>query len=69
MSTTYSTRDEAIRIEIVDAIEATGIVEDAYAEFDIDAIADKVLGDYDQGFACQVEPDEFWAIVAKSEIA
>lgn len=64
---TYSTRDEAIEREIVDAIEA-GVVIDARVEYDVDAIADEVLGDYDDGFACMVDHDVFWASVEAHEI-
>ena len=39
---TYTTRDEAIQHEIVKVIQA-GDVEDARAEFDIDAIADQLI--------------------------
>lgn len=64
----YSTRDEAIEWEIIDPIEAGGVVPDARAEFDIDAIADEVLGDYEDGFASRVvDHDTFWAIVEKHE--
>lgn len=43
---------------------------DARAEFDIDAIADEVLGDFNDevlgdfndGFACMVDADRFWEI-------
>lgn len=59
---TYTTRNEAIEREIVEPIE-NGDVADARTEFDIDAIADAVLGDYSEGYACQVEIDEFWQIV------
>ena len=61
-NTTYTTRDDAIDAEIIDPIEASGEVTDARAEFDIDAIADEVLGDYDEGFACMVDADRFWEI-------
>ena len=60
---TYTTRDEAIEREIIDPIEASGEVTDARAEFDIDAIADEVLGDYSEGYACRVDDDRFWAAV------
>ena len=59
--TRYTTRDEAIAREIIDPIEAGNATA---AEFDIDAIADQVLGSYENGYACQVEHDEFWQIVA-----
>lgn len=65
--TRYTTRTEAIAREIIEAIEATGVVNDAYAEFDIDAIADEVLGDYEDGYALTVTTDEFWDAVAKHE--
>lgn len=58
--TRYPTRDEAIAREIIEPIEAGEATAD---EFDIDAIADQVLGSYDDGYACQVEHDEFWKIV------
>lgn len=68
----YSTRDEAIQREIVEPIEATGIVADARAEFDIDMIAENVL-EYDsingrEGFICTVEIDEFWVIVERQAL-
>lgn len=65
MARTYTTRDEAITREIVEAIEAGEARRD---EYDIDAIADRVLGDYEEGFALKVDTDEFWEIVAENEI-
>lgn len=65
MTRKYSTRDEAIFREIIEPIEH-GDVEDARAEFDIDAIAEKVLGDYDEGYAFKVTDDEFWKIVEEN---
>lgn len=62
--TTYITRDDAIQREIVDPIEASGEVRDARAEYDIDAIADAVLGDHAQGYATRVDDGEFWQHVA-----
>ena len=64
----YTTRDEAIEREIIEAIEASGVVSDARAEYDIDAIADKVIDTAGsiRGnvlFECIVEPEEFWQIV------
>ena len=59
--TRYTTRDEAIAREIIEPIEAGQATAD---EFDIDAIADQVLGSHENGHACQVEHDEFWQIVA-----
>lgn len=60
-----STRNEAIDRQIVDAIKGTGEVTDAHAEFDVDAIADKVLGNHADGYAQQVDTDTFWHIVAE----
>ena len=68
-TTTYTTRDDAIAAEIIRPIEASGEVTDARAEFNIDAIADEVLGDYDEGYTCIVGEDAFWAIVAAHHIA
>ena len=60
---TYTTRDEAITREIVTAIEAGGVA--TRDEYDIDAIADEVLGDYTEGYALKVDADEFWTVVAR----
>ena len=57
---TYTTRDEVIEYEIIKAIDAD------YAnanEYNIYAIADAVIGDYEDGFARKVNEDEFWEIV------
>lgn len=61
---TYTTLNDAVQAEIVDPIEATGEVKDARAEYDIEKIAERVLGDHAEGYACLVEADEFWQIVA-----
>lgn len=62
---TYTTRDEAIEREIIEVIEAG----DANAnEYNIDAIADAVIGDYEDGYALRVDENEFWGIVANNEI-
>lgn len=60
----YTTRTEAIQAEIIDPIQSSEAVTDAAAEYDIEAIADEVIGSYQQGFAAQVGPDKFWTIVA-----
>jgi hypothetical protein len=66
MKRTYTDRREAIQREIVEPIEAGG---NAKAEnFEIDLIADQVLGDYDDGFALKVGEIDFWEIVAGHEI-
>ena len=65
MARTYTTRSEAIYREIIEAIE----VDDASADnYDIDAIADAVLGDYEDGYRVKVDEDEFWDIVVDNEI-
>lgn len=61
--TTYTTRDDAIAA-IIAAIEASAEVADARAEYDIDAIADEVIGDYADGYRIAGH-DEFWASVAR----
>jgi len=57
-TTRYTDRTEAIEREIIVPIEAG----------DVDAIADEVLGDYEQGYACMVDPERFWEIVAAHEL-
>lgn len=76
----YTTRNDAIDYEIVQAIEASGYVKNAYEEFDIDAIADDVLEYVDgwndergaymlnkQGYrlAEDIDHDDFWASVKR----
>ena len=61
MITTYTTRDDAIAA-VIDAIEATG--EATADEYDIDAIADEVVGDYASGYQLADE-DTFWAAVER----
>lgn len=61
----YVTRQDAIYREIVEPIENGEATAD---EYDIDAIADAVLGDYEQGFACIVDHDEFWSAVEKNAL-
>lgn len=64
---TYSTRTEAIAREIIDPINAG----DADAsDYDIEAIADAVLGDYESGYALVVsEEEEFWSVVAEHALS
>lgn len=62
---TYTTRTEAIEREIIEVIEAGDATSD---EYNIDAIADAVLGDYEDGFALKVDESEFCGIVADREI-
>ncbi|QYC55154.1 hypothetical protein SEA_BOILGATE_75 [Mycobacterium phage Boilgate] len=67
MTATFTTRDEAIQRVIVDPIEASGEVADARATYDVEAIADAVLGDHSVGYVCLVDADEFWRIVEQHE--
>lgn len=53
--TTFSTRNEAIYRQIIEAIQGSGEVTDAAAEYDIDAIADVVLGDWEDGYLVKPE--------------
>jgi len=76
---TFTTRDEAIA-SITEAIEAGGAVADARSEYDIDAIADAVIG-YDEEvdadgatiassvhFYIDADEDDFWEAVADHEL-
>lgn len=65
MARTYTTRDEAITREIIEAIESGDVTSDQY---DIDAIADAVIGSFEDGYALQVDEASFWGIVAENEI-
>ena len=63
---TYETRDEAIRCEIVDPIEDGTGRGTADLEFDVEAIADRVLmvaGNDDYLLDPRLDHDEYWAIV------
>lgn len=62
-TTTYSTRTDAIDA-IIDAIEAHPAITWARAEYDIDAIADEVIGDYADGYRI-ADGIEFWASVSR----
>lgn len=64
----YTDRYKAIEHEIVEPIKV-GSIPNALDEFDIDAIADEVLGDHEQGYECMVDDDRFWEIVASHHIA
>ena len=65
MARTYTTRSEAIYREIIEAIESGDVTSDQY---DIDAIADAVIGSFEDGYALQVDEASFWGIVAENEI-
>ena len=59
--TRYATRDQAIAF-IVECIEAGDATR---AEFDIEAIADAVLSDWDRGYIITADTEEFWAAVER----
>lgn len=75
----YETRDEAVYREVVGPIEATGVVENAYEQYDVDAIADEVVALYigyggGHGVYQDTRPSyavdetvDFWAVVARHE--
>jgi len=71
MGKRYDTRDEAIEREIVEPIEASGIVEDARAECDVEAIAREVLdaapGPGGYYWTNAADHDTFWQSVARHE--
>lgn len=60
----YTTRTEAINREIVEVIETTGVVEDAHAEYDVDAIADEIIVSNERGYKIDEDVD-FWATVER----
>lgn len=61
----YSTKDQAIENEIINAIEAGEASRD---EYDIDAIAEAVIdSDEDRNYFVRDDVD-FWEIVAANEI-
>ncbi|RLP08912.1 hypothetical protein [Propionibacterium australiense] len=64
MTATYSTRSEAIRREIIEPVEASGEVKLTAEQ--AEQIADRVLGGYGEGYACQVEDAEFWQIAMEA---
>lgn len=75
----YETRNEAVYREIVEPIEASGVVKDAYEHYDVDAIAGEVVVFYiglDDGYSVHqdtrpgyaVDEDaDFWAVVERNE--
>lgn len=63
----FTSRTDAIA-EIVTTIEASGVVEDAYAEFDIERLADAVLDGRSDGYAFRVSDEEFWEHVQESSV-
>jgi hypothetical protein len=62
MTAIYSTRNEALHWEVVACIN-NGMAD--ADDYDVEAIADEVLGGWKEGYAMQVSTEDFWAIVAK----
>lgn len=69
----YAARDDAVDWEVIRPIEASGVVTDARAEFDVDAIADAVLTDTGRGWKAGQEfadaetgADAFWNVVEQN---
>lgn len=61
----YSTKDQAIENEIINAIEAGEASRD---EYDIDAIAEAVIDSDDRNRYYAREDVDFWEIVADNQI-
>ena len=59
-NSTYIYRSDAIEREIIQAIEAG---DDTCENYDIDAIADAVIGVHDGRFYIAVNEGDFWRIV------
>lgn len=67
---TFTTRNEAMRYIERCIEESSGGPADARAEYDIDAIAADVLGDYESGFSIDDDidgggVDAFWSAVER----
>ena len=57
----YTTRQDAIDMEIIAPISA----DDDPSNYDIEAIANKIIGDYGQGYSLlPVDEDDFWGIIS-----
>ncbi|WP_139017696.1 hypothetical protein [Brachybacterium squillarum] len=64
--TTYTTRRDAIDSLILPALTLDG--HDDTSSYDVDAIADAVLGVHAQGYAQQVHGPAFWDAVAAAHL-
>lgn len=67
MNPTFTTRDE-LEAYIVGTIEATGVVADARAEYDVDAIVSRLMDEaqtvrYENLDLGAIGTEAFWAIV------
>ena len=56
----FVTRQDAIEATIINPINGC----DNASNYNIEAIADAVLSDYDDGYQLIVDEDDFWNIVA-----
>lgn len=66
MAAPHRSRSDAIYWEIVEPIEAAGRDVAGAERFDIDAIADEVLGIDEHGhYYARVDADEFWRVVER----
>lgn len=64
----YSSKEDAIFYEIDLPINKRYGIEEPSDEYDIYRIADKVIGDYNDGYALKVSEDDFWKIVEEYAI-
>ena len=61
----FTTRTDATDA-VVAAIEATGVVPNAWDEYDVDAIVDEAYGATESGYALRVDRADFWQIVERN---
>lgn len=70
--TTFSTRDEAIYRQVIEPLQSDPDVtidwerdasDQVRAMYDVDAIADAVIGDHSQGYTVTVDDETFWGVV------
>lgn len=64
----YCSWEAAVQKAVVDTIEDETNCVDAWAEYDIDKIADDVLANYGDGFFCEVDREDFWDSVGGHRI-
>jgi hypothetical protein len=60
-----SIREEAIQNEILDALKEEGKNADDY---DIGAIADEIIDEYEDDYGVNVDGEGFWRVVAENKI-
>lgn len=61
----YTSRDESIQHNILGPLEACG---ENPGDYDIQAIADQVLGDHSHGYMQTVVADTFWQVVEANHV-